>query len=149
MSTTIDQSFVKQFESDVHLAHRRMGSKLRNTVRTKTDVKGKSTTFQTVGAGIAGEKARHGQVPIMNLAHAPVECLLKDRHAGEYIDELDELKVNHDEKMVAAESGAAAVGRKSDDIILDALDATRTHSTGRQRSIGAIRNTHCNGRKTT
>jgi hypothetical protein len=124
MSTTIDQSFVKQFESDVHLAYQRMGSKLRNTIRTKTDVKGKSTTFQTVGAGVAGEKARHGQVPIMNLVHAPVECLLKDHYAGEYIDELDELKVNHDEKMVAAESGAAAVGRKSDDIILDALDAT-------------------------
>jgi len=39
--------------------------------------------------------------------HAPVECLLKDHYAGEYIDELDELKVNH-EKMVAAESGAGA-----------------------------------------
>ena len=107
MSTTIDQSFVKQFESDVHFAYQRMGSKLRNTVRTKTNVKGKSTTFQTAGAGI-GEKARHGQVPIMNLVHAPVECLLKDHYAGEYIDELDELKVNH-EKMVAAESGAGAL----------------------------------------
>jgi hypothetical protein len=60
----------------------------------------------------------------MNLAHAPVECLPQDHYAGEFIDQLDELKVNYDEKMVAAESGAVAVGRKSDEIILDALDAT-------------------------
>jgi hypothetical protein len=102
MSTTIDQSFVKQFESDVHLAYQRMSSKLRNTLRTKTNVKGKFTNFQKVGAGTAGEKARHGQVPIMNLVHAPVERLLKDHYASEFIDEFDELKINHDEKMVAA-----------------------------------------------
>jgi len=40
MSTSIDQAFVKQFESDVHLAYQRMGSKLRNTIRTKNNIKG-------------------------------------------------------------------------------------------------------------
>jgi hypothetical protein len=126
MSTTIDQSFVMQFESDVHLAYCRMGSKLRNTVRIKTGVKGKSTTFQKVGAGVAGEKARHGQVPIMDLMLTLVKCLLQDRYAGEHIEDMDELKVNRDEKVIAAESGAAAVGRKSDDIVLDALEATNS-----------------------
>jgi capsid protein len=124
MSTSIDQAFVKQFESDVHLAYQRMGSKLRNTIRTKNNIKGMSTTFQTVGKGTAGTKSRHGDVPIMNLGHAPVECILEDHYAGEYIDKLDELKINHDEKMVAAKSGAGALGRKTDDIILTALDAT-------------------------
>ena len=34
MANTIDVAFIKQFESDVHMAYQRMGSKLRNTVRT-------------------------------------------------------------------------------------------------------------------
>lgn len=34
MSTSIAQAFVKQFEREVHEAYQRMGSKLRNTVRS-------------------------------------------------------------------------------------------------------------------
>lgn len=124
MSTTIDQAFIKQFEADVHLAYQRMGSKLRNTIRTKNGVNGSSTTFQKIGKGTAGTKSRHGNVPIMNLLHTPVECTLTDHYAGEYVDQLDELKININEKEAAAKSGAYALGRKTDDIILTAMDAT-------------------------
>ena len=34
MATSITTAFIKQFESEVHMAYQRMGSKLRNTVRT-------------------------------------------------------------------------------------------------------------------
>jgi hypothetical protein len=124
MSMSIDQSFVKQFESEVHLVYQRMGSKLRGTIRTKNNVVGLSTTFQKIGKGTAGTKTRHGNVPIMNLNHTPVECILSDHYAGEYVDKLDELKINHDERAAAATSGAAALGRKTDDLITAAMDAT-------------------------
>ena len=42
---TISTSFIEEFESGVHMAYQRMGSKLRNTVRTVNGVKNK-TTFQ-------------------------------------------------------------------------------------------------------
>jgi len=42
---TIDTSFIEEFESGVHMAYQRMGSKLRNTIRTANGVKNK-TTFQ-------------------------------------------------------------------------------------------------------
>ena len=42
---TISTSFIEEFESGVHVAYQRMGSKLRNTVRTRNGVKNK-TTFQ-------------------------------------------------------------------------------------------------------
>ena len=51
MSVSIDQVFVKQFEADVHLAYQQMGTKLRSTVRSKSGVVGKSTTFQKIGKG--------------------------------------------------------------------------------------------------
>ena len=120
---TIDQSFVEQFEADVHLAYQRMGSKLRGTVRTKNNVKNK-TTFQKVGKGTAQGKGRHGLVPVMNLDHSNVSVTLEDKYAAEYIDKLDELRINHDERMVVAESSAAALGRATDDQLVTAMEGT-------------------------
>ena len=37
---------------------------------------------------------------------------------------MDQLRINHDEMMVAQQSGAYALGRKTDDLILAAMDAT-------------------------
>jgi hypothetical protein len=61
---TISTSFIEEFESGVHMAYQRMGSKLRNTIRTANGVKNK-TTFQKIGKGFATTKARHGNVAPM------------------------------------------------------------------------------------
>lgn len=124
MAIDINDAFVKQFESEVHMAYQRMGSKLRNTVRAKANVQGSSTTFQKVGKGTAGTKSRHGNVPVMSIDHTNVECTLGDFYAADYIDKLDELKINHDERMVVTQSAAAAMGRKSDDLIVTALNTS-------------------------
>lgn len=123
MAIDIDDAFVEQFESEVHMAYQRMGSKLGNTVRTKQNVKGEQTTFQKVGKGTAGTKSRHGNVPVMSIDHTPVACTLADYYAADYIDKLDELKINHDERMVVAKSAAAALGRRTDLLITTAMDA--------------------------
>ena len=126
MSTSIDQSFVKQFEREVHEAYQRQGSLLRSTVRSKNNVKGASTTFQKIGKGVASTKARHGKVTPMNVDHTPIECTLQDFYAGDYVDKLDEAKVNHDERMVIANAGAWGLGRKTDELIITAMDSTTT-----------------------
>jgi hypothetical protein len=100
MSTTIDQAFVKQFEREVHAAYQRQGSKLRATVRVKNGVVGSSTVFQRVGKGAANTKSRHGMVPLMNVEFSAVEAQLVDYYAGEWIDRLDELKTNIDERGI-------------------------------------------------
>ena len=115
MSLSVDQVFIKQFEADVHLAYQQMGTKLRSTIRSKSGVVGTSTTFQKVGKGIASTKSRHGIVPVMNLNHTPVECTLQDYYAGDWVDALDELKTNVDERRVVASAGAYALGRKTDE----------------------------------
>jgi hypothetical protein len=124
MTQDIDNVFVTQFESEVHMEFQRMGSAMRNTLRTKNNVKGSSTKFPVAGKGTAGAKSRHGQVPIMNASRVHVEVTLADRYAGEYIDKLDELKVEHDERQVAAQTVAGAMGRDVDAIVFTALDAT-------------------------
>ncbi|HYD67596.1 phage capsid protein [Azospirillum sp.] len=128
MSTTVANAFVKQFEREVHEAFQRMGSKLRNTVRAKNNVRGASTVFQKVGKGTASTKARHGQVPVMNVEHEPVECLLADYYAGDWVDKMDELKTNIDERQVIANAGAYALGRKTDELIILELDKSANHA---------------------
>lgn len=139
MSVSIDQVFVKQFEADVHLAYQQMGTKLRSTVRSKSGVVGASTTFQKVGRGTASTKSRHGIVPVMNLNHEPVECLLQDYYAGDWVDALDELKTNVDERRVVASAGAYALGRKTDELIVAAMKqstgAVGDYSTGLTKNL--------------
>jgi len=133
MANTIDTAFIKQFESDVHLAYQRMGSKLRNTVRT-SNVTGSVVRFQKIGSAEATTKSRNGNVTPMELAHTTVEATMADYYAAEYIDKLDELKVNINERQAVAQSAAAALGRKTDAILYAAMDAgassTQIHDTG-------------------
>ena len=122
MANTIDQAFIKQFETEVHMAYQRMGSKLRNTVRT-TNVTGSTARFQVIGKGTASTKSRNGNVTPMELAHTNVEVTMADFYASEYMDKLDELKININERQAVAQSAAAALGRKTDEILITAMDA--------------------------
>lgn len=139
MSVSVDNVFIKQFEADVHLAYQQMGTKLRATVRSKSGVVGASTTFQKVGRGTASTKSRHGIVPVMNLNHEPVECILQDYYAGDWVDALDELKTNVDERRVVASAGAYALGRKTDELIINAMNQSTTsvgdYSTGLTKDL--------------
>ena len=123
MANTIDTAFIKQFESEVHLAYQRMGSKLMNTVRNVSNVAGSVVRFQKIGVGSASTKSRNGMVTPMELAHTTVEATLADYYAAEYIDKLDELKTNIDERQAIATSSASALGRKTDEILITAMDA--------------------------
>lgn len=121
MSTSIDQAFIKQFEREVHESYQRQGSKLRNTVCTISEVNGSTAVFQKVGKGTASTKSTHGMVPVMNLSHSTIECTLQDYYAGDWVDRLQELKINIDERQVIANAGAYALGRKTDELIITAL----------------------------
>jgi len=123
MASTINNAFITQFEAEVHMAYQRMGSKLKNLVRTVNNVNGSSVKFQKVAKGTANTKARHAEVVAMDLAHSNVSATLTDYYAADYVDKLDELKVNIDERQVIAQSAAYALGRKTDDIIVDKLKA--------------------------
>jgi hypothetical protein len=90
----------------------------------KNGVRGSSTVFQKVGRSEAVTKARNAMIPVMNTDFANVEAMLYDFYTGEWVDRLDELKTNIDERQVLASAGAFALGRKTDDLILTALSQT-------------------------
>ena len=142
MSTTIDAAFIRNYEREVHLVFQREGSYLRNTVRFRPNVVGSSTTFQKAGTGTATTKARHGTITPMNQTMTAHEATLSDFYAGDWVDRLDEAKINIDERDVIAKSGAMALGRKVDSQIDTLLAAANTDNvTGVDPTTSALTRT--------
>lgn len=124
MSTSIDQAFINSYEARVHEVFQRRGSYLKEAVRVKDNVVGSTAVFQKIGKGTATTKARHGTITPMNQAHTAPSTTLADFYAGDWVDKLDEAKININERDALASGGAMALGRKVDDQIIVALDAT-------------------------
>jgi hypothetical protein len=124
MSTSIDTSFISSYEAKVHEVFQRQGSYLKDAVRVKDNVVGSTAVFQKIGKGTATTKARHGTITPMNQTHTAPSVTLADFYAGDWVDKLDEAKVNINERDALASGGAMALGRKVDDQITTALDAT-------------------------
>ncbi len=128
MSTSIDTAFITSYEAKVHEVFQRKGSYLSDSVRAKTDVIGSTAVFQKIGKGIATTKARHGTITPMNQTHTAPSCTIADFYAGDWVDKLDESKININERDVIASGGAMALGRKKDDQITTVLDSTTQSS---------------------
>ena len=124
MSTSIDQAFITSFEAKVHEVFQRKGAYLKDAVRLKTDVVGATAVFQKVGKGTATTKSRHGTIVPMNQEHTAPSVTLQDFYAGDWVDKLDEAKININDRDVIASGGAQALGRKVDDQITTVLDTT-------------------------
>lgn len=114
MTGQVSNAFIQQYDADVFVAFQRQGSKMLSATRLKDRLNGQTVTFQKVGKGTATQKSRNGSVPVMNQNHTPVACNVADFYAGDWVDKLDELKINIDERMVVASGGAYALGRQVD-----------------------------------
>lgn len=124
MSTSITVAFITDYEAKVHEVFQRQGSYLKDAVRVKDNVIGSTAVFQKIGTGVATTKARHGTITPMNQVHTAPSVTLADFYAGDWVDKLDEAKINIGERDVIASGGAMALGRKVDDQITTALNAT-------------------------
>jgi hypothetical protein len=121
MANTISTSFIAQYNAEVKLAYQR-GQTLRGTVRT-ADAIGSTYVFQKIGKGSATTKARNGDVVPMNPTHATATATLYDRYAPEYIDNLDTMKQNIDERGALITTSVKALNRYADSQIVAILDA--------------------------
>lgn len=128
MSASVGTSFIQLYDPEVKAAYQREGSLLRGTVRTRTQIGAERIYFPKLGKGAATSKARHADVVPMGLEHSRVFADMADYYAPEYIDDLDQAKVNWTIRSEYARAAAMALGRQTDQIIVDAL-ATATNTT--------------------
>ena len=120
MSTNLSPAFVQLFDAEVKQAYQGT-SMLQGIVRTRTGVEGSTVNFPTIGKGSATVRTPSTDVIPLNTSFASVACSLTDYVASEYSDMFNQQKVNFSERSELATVVGSAIGRRQDQIILDAL----------------------------
>ena len=122
MSASLSSAAQQQFDSEVKHAFQSSGN-LRETVTIRNGVVGDIYKFRAMGKGLANQKATSADVVAMGVSHSLINCTLANWNAPEYSDIFDQAEVNFDERQELAQTIAGALGRRLDQLILDALDA--------------------------
>lgn len=128
MSKTLSDAAIASFDAQVKHAYQNAGL-LRNTVRVRTGITGSTHRFPKMGKGTATKRVPQSDVTPMNVSHTNQTATLEDWNAAEYTDIFDQAAVNFEEKTELAEVIAGAIGRREDQLILDAIDAASTTLT--------------------
>tara|TARA_R100000773_G_scaffold13879_2_gene12740 strand:+ start:1259 stop:2107 length:849 start_codon:yes stop_codon:yes gene_type:complete len=128
MSTNLSPAFVQLFEAEVHQAYQG-AAVLRGAARTRTGVVGDTVKFPKVGKGTASVRTPSTDVVPINGEFSQVSISLTDFVASEYSDVFNQAKVNFDERQELAQLVGNAIGRREDQIIIDALNAASAGST--------------------
>ena len=125
MSKGLSAAFIASFDTRVKTAYE-MGSKLRPRVELANNVVGSTHRFNRMGKGMATKRIDQTDVTPMNIFHGNTTATLEDWNAAEYTGIFDKQKVNFDEMDKLAGIIANAIGRREDQLIIDALDASST-----------------------
>ena len=128
MSTSISTSFVTIFDAEVKQAYQN-DRQLAGTVRERTGVSGNTYKFNKLGSGVANLHIPQSDVTPMNLTHTQVSATMADYNAAEYSDIFTSGKVLFDERAELVKAVSMAVGRRMDQLVIDALDGAGTSLT--------------------
>ena len=123
MSKTLSSVAVTEFDSMVKQAYQGMGI-LKGSVTMRNNVTADTYKFRKMGKGLANQKSTSDLVTPMDVSNSLATATLANWNAPEYTDIFDQAEVNFDEKSELAQVIAGALGRRCDQIIIDALDAS-------------------------
>ena len=123
MSKFLSSVASKEFDSDVKQAYQTMGL-LKSCVTNRAGVVGDTYNFRRMGKGLANQKSTADLVTPMDVDHELIPCALTNWNAPEYTDIFDQATVNFDEKRELAYTIAGAIGRRDDQLIIDAMEAS-------------------------
>jgi len=128
MAVSISNAFVTLFDTEVKQAYQ-ADAVLRNTVRLRTGVTASTHKFPKIGSGVAQVRVPQTDVTPLNVTYSQATVTLTDYIAAEYSDIFNQAKVNFDERQELVQVVAKAIGRRSDQMIIDALAASSTSLT--------------------
>ena len=122
MSVSLSNAFVTLFDAEVKQAYQGKAM-LVGAVRQRKGVEGSTVKFPKVGKGVATPRITQSDVTPLNVGFSNVTCTLSDWNAAEYSDIFSQAKVNFDERSELVQVLGNAIGRRQDQLILDALSA--------------------------
>jgi hypothetical protein len=125
MAVSLSNAFVTLFDAEVKQAYQGV-AKLVPAVRQRRGVEGSTVKFPKVGKGIATARVPQSDVTPMNVGFSTVTATMQDWNAAEYSDIFSQAKVNFDERNELVKVVANAIGRRQDQLILNALAGSST-----------------------
>lgn len=131
MSYQITTAFVQQYKANVEHLLQQKGSRLRPYVRVETQ-NAEFDFYDRIGATSAQEvTGRHQDTPLINVPHDRRRVSLRDFDWAELIDRQDRIRMLIDPTSPYSQNASFALGRKMDEIILEAAFGTvQTGKTG-------------------
>jgi hypothetical protein len=128
MAINLSTAFVTLFDAEVKQAYQ-ANAVLRPAIRVRSGVEGSTYKFPKIGKGVAQVRIPQSDVTPLNVTYGQVTATLADYIAAEYSDIFMQAKVNFDERSELVKVVAAAIGRRQDQLIIDALVASSTSNT--------------------
>jgi hypothetical protein len=128
MAIGLSNAFVTLFDAEVKQAYQAK-AQLVGAVRQRKGVEGSTAKFPKVGKGVATLRIPQTDVTPLNVDFSQVTATMQDWNAAEYSDIFMQQKVNFDERQELVQVVANAIGRRQDQLIIDALTASSTSNT--------------------
>lgn len=119
-----------EFDALVKIEYHSRGFILRDTIRVRTDVIGQFTQFRKVGQVVAQPAAYQNTIPIQDPGFTAYTATLVKYAAGTGVDEIQDLTVNFDTKRELAAVVAMAIGRRSDQIVINSFVGNASTTIG-------------------
>jgi hypothetical protein len=121
MSKVLSSVAVTEFDSLVKHAYQNAGL-LKGAITVRNNVVGDTYKFRNMGKGLANQKSTSDLVTPMDVSHDFAVATLSNWNAPEYTDMFDAATVNFDEKQELASTIASSLGRRCDQLIIDAMN---------------------------
>src|SRR5210317_1134222 len=128
MAVGISNAFVQLFDAEVKQAYQGARA-LAGVTRERTNVEGNQVKFPKIGKGVATVRVPQTDVTPLNVTYSQVTATMSDYIAAEYSDIFNQQKVNFDERRELVAVVGNAIGRRMDQLVLDALNAASSPST--------------------
>lgn len=136
MSRYLQAAAAEIFDSEVLHEYQGMGGISQHTTR-RLNVAGNPYHFRTMGKGLAKVRGQtQTDVTPMDVSHAKVPCTLEDWVAPEYTDIFDDAQINIDERLELAQTIAGGIGRRDDQLVIDACDASSSYAGTVTTAVG-------------
>jgi N4-gp56 family major capsid protein len=128
MAVGISNAFVQLFDAEVKQAYQASRA-LAGVTRERANVEGNQVKFPKIGKGTATVRVPQTDVTPLNVSYSQVTASMSDYIAAEYSDIFHQAKVNFDERRELVQVVGNAIGRRMDQLVIDALNAASSPST--------------------
>lgn len=128
MAVGISNAFVQLFDAEVKQAYQASRA-LAGVTRERNNVEGNQVKFPKIGKGTATVRVPQSDVTPLNVSYSQVTASMSDYIAAEYSDIFHQAKVNFDERRELVQVVGNAIGRRMDQLVIDALNASSGAAT--------------------